>query len=615
MIGGIGKKFSYHKTGFMLMKLLHKTDSDIIPLSMLLSLLQTAIPYSGFFLFARLIDYLTAGNYDEALQTAILLTGINLVLGLLVDLLNQAVEYKGKASALGIKYLIREKALALDLETMENAGVQEKINTTEFTMRMYGGIDYIAKCYQKIFTAVLSIALSIIMILTLCFIKPVSSGVLNWTASPAVSLAAFTLVLSIVMFWQRGIRKELTQKQDANRKSHVEAEHQLGYMLNQVFLDYTKGKVIRIFDMKGMIMKRYGIWRKITRRVYEEMTAMYKKSITLNSCANGIFITFSYLMVYFKILAGAVSIGSFTKYAGAMAQFSTALTEISENNSYIERMCGYMSCFLEFLELENKRETGSIPIEKRLDNIYEIEFHEVSFSYPGSSEQILSKVSCKIRLKDKMALVGENGAGKSTFIKLLCRLYDPTEGYITLNGVDIRKYNHREYLSLFSVVFQDFKLFAFPISDNIAAGKKWEEEKLLKCLKQAGIENWVQKKKEGLHTSLYTVNSGGEDISGGEAQKLALARALYKDAPFVILDEPTAALDPFSEYEIYTRFDELVRNKTSIYISHRMSSCRFCDDIMVLRNGKIAERGSHEKLLEKAGIYANLWNAQAKYYI
>lgn len=297
-----------------------------------------------------------------------------------------------------------------------------------------------------------------------------------------------------------------------------------------------------------------------------------------------------------------------------MTQFNTALSDIAGENHDIKEICGYMSSFLEFLELENKRETGSIPIEKRLDNVYEIEFHEVGFAYPGSREKILNNISCKIRLKDKMALVGENGAGKSTFIKLLCRLYDPTEGYITLNGVDIRKYDYREYLSLFSIVFQDFKLFAFPIGDNVAASKEWDGEKLFKCLEQAGMKEWVQRKKAGLHTGLYTVQKGGEDISGGEAQKLALARALYKNAPFVILDEPTAALDPLSEYEIYTRFDELVRDKTSIYISHRMSSCRFCDDIMVLRKGEIAERGSHDKLLKQEGLYANLWKAQAKYY-
>ncbi len=607
-------KYDYHKTGYRLMKLLHKTDRDIIPLAMLLSLLQTAIPYSGFFLSALIIDSLTAGAYETALRTSIILIAINLILGLLMDLLDQVVKYKGQASAINLKFMLREKALALDLETMENAGVQEKINTTEFTMKLYGGISYILTCYQSIFTALLSVILSVGMIINLCFHKPVRSGNLSILASPAVSLPAFILILLAVILWQKRINQSAIKQQERNKADHVVAEHQLGYMINQVFLDYSKGKVIRIFDMKSMIMERFSVWRKVTRNVYEEMIDIYKRSFTLNSCSNSLFIAFSYLLVFIKILAQAVSIGSFTKYVGAMTQFNTAMSNIIENNADILRIAGYMESFLDFLGLENKRETGSIPVEKRLDNEYELEFHNVSFSYPGTSEEILHNISCKIHLKDKLALVGENGAGKSTFIKLLCRLYEPTKGLITLNGVDIRKYDYGEYLRLFSIVFQDFKLFAFPVGENIAAAKEYDENSVLECLKQAGMKEWVDKKKFGLSTSLFTAHSGGEDISGGEAQKLALARALYKDAPFVILDEPTAALDPISEYEIYTRFEELVKHKTSIYISHRMSSCRFCDDILVLKKGEVAERGSHAVLLEKDGIYAKLWMAQAKYY-
>ena len=614
MDGRLMNKYGYHKTGFRLMKLLHKTDRDLIPLAMLLSLLQTAIPYSGFFLSASIIDSLTAGVYETALRTAIILIAINLILGLLVDLLDQVVKYKGQASSINLKFMLRDKALALDLETMENSGVQEKINTTEFTMKLYGGINYILNCYQRILTAVLSVIISVTMIITLCFLKPVRSGSLTILASPAVSLSAFILVLTAVILWQRWINQRALKQQERNKADHVVAEHQLGYMLNQVFLDYNKGKVIRIFDMKNMIMKRFGVWRKITRNVYEDMINIYKRSFTLNSCANSMFIAFSYLLVFIKILTQAVSIGSFTKYVGAMTQFNTAIANIIENNADILRIAGYMESFLDFLDLENKRETGSIPIEKRLDNEYELEFHNVSFSYPGTKEEILHNISCKIQLKDKLALVGENGAGKSTFIKLLCRLYEPTKGVITLNGVDIRKYDYREYLNLFGIVFQDFKLFAFPVGENIAAAKEYDESSVLRCLEQAGMKVWMDKKKSGLRTSLFTTHSGGEDISGGEAQKLALARALYKNAPFVILDEPTAALDPISEYEIYTRFDELVKDKTSIYISHRMSSCRFCDDILVLKKGEVAERGGHAILLEKDGIYAKLWKAQAKYY-
>ena len=218
-------------------------------------------------------------------------------------------------------------------------------------------------------------------------------------------------------------------------------------------------------------------------------------------------------------------------------------------------------------------------------------------------------------MKQKMAVVGLNGAGKTTFIKLLCRLYDPTEGVIKLNGVDIRKYSYEEYQKIFSVVFQDFHMFPFALGENIAVSKEFDEKKTKECLKKAGALDMALKLKEGLHTNIDKRVNKGVDLSGGQEQKVAIARALYKDAPFAILDEPTAALDPISEADIYQRFDEMVEDKTSVYISHRMSSCRFCDEIMVFDDGKIKERGTHDDLLQQNGLYSEMWNAQAQYYV
>ena len=214
-----------------------------------------------------------------------------------------------------------------------------------------------------------------------------------------------------------------------------------------------------------------------------------------------------------------------------------------------------------------------------------------------------------------MAVVGPNGAGKTTFIKLLCRLYDPTEGQIFLNGIDIKLYDYHEYMQLFSVVFQDFKLFSFSLAENVATSLDYNEERIRACLELAGFGERLKEMPEGIDTNIYQMQENGVEISGGEAQKIAIARALYKDSPLVILDEPTSALDPISEYDIYRRFDELVEDKTAIYISHRMSSCRFCDNIVVFNKGEIVQHGSHQELLEDEGsIYHEMWNAQAQYY-
>ncbi len=223
----------------------------------------------------------------------------------------------------------------------------------------------------------------------------------------------------------------------------------------------------------------------------------------------------------------------------------------------------------------------------------------------------------KLKIGKRMAVVGMNGSGKTTMIKLLCRLYDPTEGKITLNGINIKKYRYEEYMRIFSVVFQDFKLFSFSLGQNVAASVKVNEEKAINCLRKAGLEKRLDAMPQGLDTLLYKdFEPDGVEIFGGEAQKIALARALYKDAPFVILDEPTAALNPVAEYEIYSKFNEIVGDKTAIYISHRLSSCRFCDEILVFDQGEIVQHGKHEILVaDKLGKYYELWHAQAQYYV
>ena len=222
----------------------------------------------------------------------------------------------------------------------------------------------------------------------------------------------------------------------------------------------------------------------------------------------------------------------------------------------------------------------------------------------------------KFRVGQRLAVVGENGSGKTTFIKLLCRLYDPTEGQILLDGIDIRKYKYEEYKAIFSAVFQDFQLLAYSLGENVAVKQQYDREKVFSALKKVGFEERLQTMEKGLDTCLYRDrDDNGVQVSGGEAQKIAMARALYKNAAFIILDEPTAALDPIAEYEVYTRFNDIVEDRTTIYISHRLASCRFCDNIVVFDKGSVIQQGNHDSLLEDvSGKYYALWHAQAQYY-
>lgn len=324
-----------------------------------------------------------------------------------------------------------------------------------------------------------------------------------------------------------------------------------------------------------------------------------------------------YLFVCLKAWAGAFGIGSVTQYVGAVTQMSSGIGGLFWLLGNMQNNTKFLRTTFEFLDIPNNMYQGSLTVEKRSDRRYEIEFRNVSFKYPGSEEWALKNVSFIFRVGERLALVGENGSGKTTFIKLLCRLYDPTEGEILLNGIDIRKYDYKEYMSIFSVVFQDFQLLSYGLGENVAVGQQYDEELVKKCLKEANFGQRLEEMPEGLKTKLYKdFDDKGVEISGGEAQKIALARALYKDAPFIILDEPTAALDPLAEQEVYENFNKIVSDRTAVYISHRLSSCRFCDVIAVFDHGQIVQHGSHEELVKrKDGKYHTLWYAQAQYYV
>ena len=323
-----------------------------------------------------------------------------------------------------------------------------------------------------------------------------------------------------------------------------------------------------------------------------------------------------YLYVCLKAWAGAFGVGMATQYIGAVTALTVSVGEMLRWLMYLRNLTRYLRRTFAFLDIPNAMYQGSLTTEKRADRQYDVEFRDVSFRYPGASDWALRHVSVKFRVGRRLAVVGENGSGKTTFIKLLCRLYDPQEGVILLNGIDIRKYDYRDYMDIFSVVFQDFQLISQPLGANVAGSAAYDSERVKKALTDAGFGDRLASLPEGLDTQLYRDYDGeGVQISGGEAQKIAIARALYKNAPFIILDEPTAALDPMAEAEIYGKFNEISGDRTAIYISHRLSSCKFCDEIAVFHDGRIVQKGAHEDLLaDETGKYHELWHAQAQYY-
>ena len=613
----MGKQSTFredYRKAFRLLNLVRTMDASILPQSILQAMLEAWSPYVSLFFTARLIDRLMAGNFQAAAWSALWLLGSSLILGLLTDYFSSRRNLLGNQIFHGLTRLLREKAMDLNYATISDPDVAKSVTSTEQFSRFHGGLFGLVTQFQSLLKSMLSALTALVLIVSLCLAPTRNGGLLTVLCSPMPNLISLGLVVGGTCYLSSRVNRRYQSQEHQNSVEHVDAENGLSYLLMHVFCNIDAGKVIRLYDMGDMLKENYRRYMDIARPVYVKMCKSERAFHLLNTALAGVSSIYAYLLVLLKVMAGAVSIGSFTQYVGALAAFQNDISRILYSSMRVRRMVNYLGHFLDFLALKSTH-TGTIPTEKRQDHVYEIEFHHVSFAYPGSTEPVLKDLSCKLTLKHKMAVVGLNGAGKTTFIKLLCRLYDPTEGYITLNGVDIRKDDYRQYQALFGVVFQDFQLFPFPVGQNVAASLHFDEERLWRCLEQAGVADRVRAMGQKLETPISAVDEAGENVSGGEAQKLAIARALYKDAPFVVLDEPTAALDPLSEYEIYSRFDELVRDKTSIYISHRMSSCRFCQDILVFQEGRLVERGSHETLLEAKGLYASLWNAQAQYYV
>ena len=324
----------------------------------------------------------------------------------------------------------------------------------------------------------------------------------------------------------------------------------------------------------------------------------------------------AYVYVCLKAWAGAFGVGQIAQYVGSITSLAGGVSELLRSLAILRTNTVYLRTVFEFLDLTNDMYQGSLTTEKRSDREYDVEFRHVSFRYPGSGNWALKDVNLKFKVGERLAVVGPNGSGKTTMIKLLCRMYDPTEGEILLNGINIRKYDYDQYLAIFSVVFQDFQLLSQPLGENVAGAMEYDRKRARNALETAGLAGRLESLPQGLDTYLYRdFDTSGVEVSGGEAQKIAIARALYKDAPFIVLDEPTAALDPIAEAEVYAGFDTLIEDRTAIYISHRLSSCKFCDRIAVFENGSIVQSGTHEGLLAEAGgTYERLWEAQAQYY-
>ena len=605
------------------------------PCQFILTGLEVFTPYFGLYMSARLIDGLAGGL---GIKQLLFLSGIAVFGGFILSVAGRFI--RGKISVITAfmveqheEYIINQQN-RLSYEHMENPDIvllRSKIRNDFVSFG--GGLNAVQWTFCNLLNGIFDIIFSLSLTISMFAVtaQDKHTGFLGFVNSP---YSTVLIVLMILLNTWLSIRISTT-----STKKKQEALSELS-VSNVRFGIYSClwDTDMRVFDLHRIILKDIKKFQVHPAWVYKTEKIGIKYGI-FSVLLDAVLSIAIFLFVAAKALLNVFGIGSFVLYEGTVGRFIRAVSGIASAVGQLRYNNNFLVEFYRYLDLPNAMYHGTLAVEKREDIDYEIEFKDVGFCYPRTQNWVLRHVNIKLNIGDKLAIVGENGSGKTTFIKLLCRLYDPTEGKILLNGIDITRYRYDEYLALFSVVFQDYSLFGFPLGENVAAGLSYDAVRARECLIRVGLEaklaeleagniNHTDAEKSEMDTNTEKGNidaltmavernydAEGIDFSGGDLQKIALARALYKNAPFVVLDEPTAALDPLAEAEVYEMFNRVVEYKTSIFISHRLSSCRFCDKIAVFDHGQIVQHGSHKELVEdKDGKYYSLWRAQAQYY-
>lgn len=401
-----------------------------------------------------------------------------------------------------------------------------------------------------------------------------------------------------------------------HREEESEYLRKLKYIIEKTRSIYF-AKDIRIFHMQEWLANIYESVRKCFEAFHAKAQKVYLIADLLNVLLAFLRNGLAYLYLIKMVIEGSLSASEFLLYFTAIGGFTAWVNGILTSFTTLDKQSQDISVVREFLDKEEIFcfEDGE-PLPENVGQNFTLTLENVSFTYPGAEKETLKQINLTIHSGEKLAVVGLNGAGKTTLVKLLCGFYDPTEGRVLLNGEDIRQYNRREYYRQFSAVFQKFFLLAGTIAENVAQTDVGiDMERVKDCISKAGLSAKIEALPEGYETKLEKkVFEDAVEFSGGELQRLMLARALYKDAPFIVLDEPTAALDPIAESDIYQKYNEMTKEATSVYISHRLASTRFCDRIILIESGVIAEEGTHEELLAKSGRYAELFEVQSRYY-
>lgn len=577
-------------------QVLRRNDKPFLVLILFDIIISSIIPFIGMYLVKTSIDMLTFGeNYSQYFSVVILLLSVSLLANYLQSFISTRSGILGNMIGDKLFRNIFNKTMELDFEVLLDKSILEK---RELAMKVIeeGRFNTLTVNFKH-FVSNLIVIGGIVYIL---------SSIELWIMSIVVAIV-------IINSYSTYIRKK------AERTIHTDSipvnrKIQYFWTINS---DFAYGKEIRVYNMQDRLNI---IHHELVMTIQKYVAKVFMLKFTGNIIflITNFFLNMAiYLHLGYKIIVmKLINVGDFSLYLSSINTFNNSIQLMVASYIDISNNGQYLKDYFDFLMLECKYFQGIEDVPLHTEDEMIIKFENVTFFYPYNSKPSLKNVNITINSKEKLSIIGENGAGKTTLIKLLLRLFEPTEGRITFNGVDIKTIDYKKYLCLFSTVFQDYRLFAFRISDNIVSLSEKDINEINECLAKTGLQEKVESLEKGVQTYLYKIyEEDGIELSGGESQKLAIARALYKDAPIVILDEPTAALDPKAEFDIYKNFMKLVENKTSVFISHRLSSTRFSDRIIVLKDGLVVETGNHNSLIQKRGYYYQLFNLQAQYYI
>lgn len=579
-----------------------------------ISVMDAVLPYVNIIAIQLVVDGLTENRgVNVTAHIVAVAVAVNVLFRLILGELRKRREISEARLDLKFRERLHLHEMRLPLVDIESTRVQELKRNIEQAKMRNGGVENVVFDFEIVVRNITSLVTAGFVFLRVFTMQSGGTSSSFWTSPvPVIILIFLVIACTLVTLRLQSAQNILI----AGLNDEVNQANGSAFAYMQFISNYHFGKEIRIFGLGDYLCNFFdNLWiSSIGYRLTQKLGKEKAKIPCVTVLCNEILNIFIYILAIGKAYAGEISVGNVVVYINSIQSFIQAMVALIGSSGEIIGHGALMQPFLDLLDMEEELPSSGEGMEMP-ESIDEIAFEHVYFKYPEQEGWVLEDVSFVLKAGQKMALVGENGAGKSTLIKLVCRFYEPDRGCIKIDGVDIRRYSKEQYWKMTSVVFQDFSLPALGLGNVIAGKDDFNKAKEEEILREVGMDKWMEKLGISYDKCLYNdFSDAGIEISGGESQKLAIARALYKEAPFMILDEPTAALDPISEAAVFSDFHRICEGKTCIFISHRLYSCRICDFILVLHGGKLVQQGTHEELLSCVGEYKELWDAQAGLY-